>query len=189
MILSEIAHRLMPDSPIDFLAFQQHRTVRQAIAQIVPGMEELADIDVARREFHIRGRVLHEPKFATADGRVHFVCRPTPPASKGLVLTTVRSEGQFNTMIYERHDSYRQHADRWTVMLHPADLAEQGLKEGDLATLVSAQGRMEKVTVRAFDLARGSVLAYFPEANVLTSTAVDPRSKTPAFKSTPVWFA
>ena len=34
---------------------------------------------------------------------------------------------------------------------------------------------------------RGSALAYYPEANVLCGTAVDPRSKTPAFKSVPVW--
>ena len=47
---------------------------------------------------------------------------------------------------------------------------------------------MDSVTVRVFDIARGSVMAYFPEANVLTGTDVDPRSKTPAFKSTPVWF-
>jgi anaerobic selenocysteine-containing dehydrogenase len=39
----------------------------------------------------------------------------------------------------------------------------------------------------AFDLPRGSALAYYPEANVLCGTAVDPRSKTPAFKSVPVW--
>ena len=39
----------------------------------------------------------------------------------------------------------------------------------------------------SFDLPRGSALAYFPEANVLCGTAVDARSKTPAFKSAPVW--
>ncbi len=189
-ILTRLAERLLPDTPITFSAFRQHRTLRETIARIVPGMEDLADIDVAKREFHIRGRLLHAPHFNTADGRARFVCRPVPPPSDApLTLTTVRSEGQFNTIIYERTDSYRNHADRWTAMLHPADLAAHGLADGDTTTLVSAHGRMEGLTVRAFDLARGSVMAYFPEANVLTGTAVDPRSKTPAFKSTPVWFA
>ena len=41
--------------------------------------------------------------------------------------------------------------------------------------------------VTAFDLPPGSAMAYYPEANVLVGTAVDPRSKTPAFKSVPVW--
>jgi anaerobic selenocysteine-containing dehydrogenase len=73
-------------------------------------------------------------------------------------------------------------------MLHADDLAENNLHDGDTATLVSAQGRMDNITVRAFDIARGSVMAYFPEANVLVGTTVDPRSKTPSFKATPVWF-
>ncbi len=188
-ILADLAARLLPESPIDWLAFKQHRTIREAIARIVPGMEPLADIDIAKREFHIAGRLLHTPKFATTDGKAHFVTRPTPvPHSSPLVLTTVRSEGQFNTIIYERTDSYRGNATRWTVMLCSADIAAHGLEEGGTATLVSANGRMEGVTIKSFDLAPGSVMAYYPEANVLTGTEVDPRSKTPSFKATAVWF-
>lgn len=188
-ILADLGLALVPDGPIDWAAFKQHRTIREAIAAIVPGMEPLADIDVAKREFHIANRLLHTPKFRTADGKAHFVTRDTPSEhDASLILTTVRSEGQFNTIIYERTDSYRGGATRDTVMLHPDDIAAHGLIEGGTATLVSAQGRMEGVTIKAFDIARGSVMAYYPEANVLTGTAVDPRSKTPAFKATPVWF-
>lgn len=185
-ILSEIARRLLPDSPIDFAAFARHRTIREAIAHIVPGMEALADIDVAKREFHIRGRIMHTPQFRTPEGKARFVVRSIPEdLADDLVLTTVRSEGQFNTIIYEYRDAYRGMTDRWTVMLNPADLAARGLADGDKATLESAHGRMADVTVRAFDVARGSVMAYYPEANVLIGRSVDPRSKTPAFKSTP----
>ncbi|MBI1186948.1 MAG: FdhF/YdeP family oxidoreductase [Alphaproteobacteria bacterium] len=187
VILTEIARRLMPGSPIDFAAFQQHRTVREAIARIVPGMEALADIDVAKREFHVQGRLMHTPRFNTADGKAHFQVRAMPAETEGaLTLTTVRSEGQFNTIVYERRDAYRGDADRWSVMMNAADLEAHGLKDGDRATLSSVHGRMESVTVRAFDIARGAVMAYYPEANVLTGADVDPRSKTPAFKSTPV---
>ena len=187
VILSEIARRLLPDTPIDFKAFQQHASVREAIARIVPGMEDLADIDVAKREFHVRGRVMHAPRFNTPDGKAHFVVHPLPTTpEQGLMLTTVRSEGQFNTIVYERTDSYRGDADRWSVMMHGDDIAAFGLRDGGKANLESANGRMEGVTVHAFDIARGSVMAYYPEANVLTGVAVDARSKTPAFKSTPV---
>jgi molybdopterin-dependent oxidoreductase alpha subunit len=188
-ILADLAERMMPDAPIDWAAYKQHRHIREAIAKTVPGMEPLADIDVAKQEFHIAGRLMHTPKFNTADGKAHFVTRPTPKAHAApLILTTVRSEGQFNTIIYERTDSYRGNADRWTVMLSPEDIAAHGLTEGAKANLVSKQGRMEGVTIKAFDLARGSVMAYYPEANVLTGTEVDPRSRTPSFKATPVWF-
>lgn len=187
-ILTEIARRLLPASSIDFDAFQQHRTIREAIARIVPGMEDLADIDVAKREFHVRGRLLHTPHFNTPDGKAHFVTRPLPPheSAGSLLLTTVRSEGQFNTIIYERNDAYRGGADRWTVMMHADDIAAHGLSDGQTATLESDHGRMEGVTVRAIDIARGAVMAYYPEANALTGLTRDPRSKTPAFKSTPV---
>ena len=149
-------------------------------------MEALADIDVAKQEFHITGRVLHTPRFKTASGKARFVTQPLPPVLGDLLLTTVRSEGQFNSIIYERTDSYRGGLDRMSVMMHADDIAAHGLADGDAAILESDHGVMEGVTVRAFDIARGSVMAYYPEANVLTGCAVDPRSQTPAFKSTPV---
>jgi anaerobic selenocysteine-containing dehydrogenase len=187
VILCDIAEILVPDCGIDFAAFKQHRHVRQAIAGIVPGMEALADIDVAKREFHIANRVLHEPKFGTADGKARFVVTPLPPPPDApIMLASVRSEGQFNTIIYEERDTYRGRAGRDAVLLSPEDMGLHGITAGQRITLRSAQGRMEAVAT-PFDLPRGSALAYFPEANVLTATAVDPRSKTPAFKSIPVW--
>lgn len=102
------------------------------------------------------------------------------------MLTTVRSEGQFNTIVYEDHDVYRQTQSRWCVMMGSADLERLGISIGDRVTLRSAQGAMQDVVVEQFDLPPGDLMAYFPEANILTGTAVDPRSKTPAFKATPV---
>lgn len=186
-ILADLARRLLPDSPLDFAAFSHHRHIREAIARVVPGMERLADIDVARREFHISNRLLHTPHFNMPGGKARFVARPLPaPPQPGLVLTTVRSEGQFNSIIYERRDTYRDNADRMTVMMHPADIAAAGFAEGERATLVSDSGRMEGVMLKGFDVSRGTVMAYYPEANVLVGTAVDPRSRTPSFKATPV---
>lgn len=188
-IIADLARAVITEGPIDWLAFKQHRTIRETIARIVPGMEPLADIDVARQEFHIANRLMHTPAFRTADAKAHFVTSPTPaPHAHPLILTTVRSEGQFNSIIYERTDSYRGGATRWTVMLNSDDIAANGLEDGDTATLVSAHGRMENVTVKVFPISRGGVMAYYPEANRLTGTAVDPRSRTPSFKATPVWF-
>jgi molybdopterin-dependent oxidoreductase alpha subunit len=193
-ILSDIASRVLPHSPVDFAAFKDHSEIRRAIARTVPGMEALASIDIAKQEFHIRGRLLHTPQFNTPDGRASFQVSPIPgtpvspaDAEAPFVLSTVRSEGQFNTIVYEYSDSYRGSKDRWVVMMNENDMTDHGLREDDRVTLRSAQGRMGDVRVQAYDLPRGSLMAYFPEANVLTSTAVDPRSKTPAFKSTPVW--
>ncbi|ODT64771.1 MAG: histidine kinase [Pelagibacterium sp. SCN 63-23] len=185
-ILGQIGRRLLPQSPVDFDAFAGHTKLRDAIAAIVPGMEDLADIDVAKREFHIRNRVMHMPEFGTTDGRAHFVVTPIPAAApERLMLATVRSEGQFNSIIYEEQDSYRGKAGRFSIFLNGEDMAARGLAEGQKVVVTSAVGRMEGEAT-LFDLPRGSVLAYYPEANVLVGTEVDPRSKTPAFKSVPV---
>lgn len=185
-ILGQIGKRVLPNSPVDFDAFSAHAKLRDAIAAIVPGMEELADIDVAKREFHIRNRVMHVPAFGTVDGKAHFVVTPIPVAETGkLLLASVRSEGQFNSIIYEETDSYRGKAGRRSIFLSAADMAQRGLSEGQAVRVRSAVGEMEGVAV-GFDLPVGSVLAYYPEANVLIGTEVDPRSKTPAFKSVPV---
>src|SRR5690606_39205551 len=174
------------DNPINFEAFSGHAKIRDAIAAVVPGMEDLADIDVAKREFHIRNRVMHVPSFGTPDGKAHFVVTPIPNLEPGrLMLATVRSEGQFNSIIYEETDSYRGKAGRYSIFLNSEDMAERGLSEGQKIKLTSDAGEMEGFAT-LFDLPRGSMLAYYPEANVLVGTAVDPRSKTPAFKSVPV---
>ena len=186
VILADLAQQLLPDSPIPFERFKEHRQVRAAIAKIVPGLEGLADIDVAKREFHVRNRVMHTPEFGTSDGKAHFVVTPLPAAPGQLTLATVRSEGQFNTIIYEEQDSYRQKAGRDAIFLNRDDMAAFSVRAGQRITIVSGSGRMTG-TAMPFDLPRGSALAYYPEANVLCGTAVDPRSKTPAFKSVPIW--
>lgn len=187
-ILSELAAGVVDDCPVDFREFRKHRRIRQVIARTVPGMQDLADIDTTRREFHVRGRLLHTPQFPTADGRAVFRVVPLPPTGqeRPFTLTTIRSEGQFNTIIYERKDSYRCTENRWSVLMNPADMSALGVHEGGAVDLVSDQGRMAGVTVHAFDLPQGGIGAYFPEANVLTGNAVDRRSHTPAFKATPV---
>ncbi len=189
-LLCDIAARLLKESPVDFHAFKEHRTIRRAIAKTVPGLEELADIDVAKREFHINGRLQHTPEFKTPNHRARFVVTDIPePMDPSLrdrypfQLMTVRSEGQFNTMIYEEKDTYRGTSNRWSLLMNSEDMQRLGLNEGDRANLYSACGQMDAVEVYPFALPVGNAMAYFPEANVLIGTAADPRSKTPAFKS------
>lgn len=190
VILADIATRLMPDCPIDFAAFKNHRHVRECIAAIVPGMAALADIDVAKREFHIAKRLMHTPEFHTDSGKALFVVRPIARAASShdypFTLSTVRSEGQFNSIIYEERDSYRATDTRWCVMMHRDDAAALGVGEGDHLDLASPSGTMSAVTVYLRDVPRGNLMAYYPEANVLTNTEVDPESRTPAFKSVAV---
>ena len=101
-------------------------------------------------------------------------------------VASVRSEGQFNTIIYEETDSYRFNAGRRAVLMCIDDMNAQGLISGDKVHLASPNGRMDNAVVQAFDLPQGNLLAYFPEANSLAEHRLDPRSRTPNFKSIPV---
>lgn len=193
-ILADIGQHLLaetsPKLSIDFTEFKRHRTVRETIARIIPGMEPLKDIDVARQEFHISQRQLHAPEFNTASGKARFIVHTIDNAQSKedypFVLASVRSEGQFNSIIYEETDSYRHQASRHSLLMSPEDLSYLGLKQGDKISVISRQGRMDNLLVQPFDIPAGNVLAYYPEANVLTEHNVDPRSKTPNFKSVPV---
>lgn len=187
VILSAIASRLLGDDIIDFKQFGKHSQLRKAIANLVPGMEELADIDVAKQEFHIRNRILHTPDFNMPDGKARFVTHALPAQEKSdFILSTMRSEGQFNSIIYEEKDTYRGTNTRWSILMNADDMKRLGIEAEAKANVTSPNGTMNGVTVYPFGLPQGSILAYYPEANILTDTKVDPRSKTPAFKSVPV---
>src|SRR5690606_41246767 len=68
----------------------------------------------------------------------------------------------------------------------PDDMKQAGLRQNTPVSLVSSAGRLDNLRVQPFDVRRGNLMTYFPEANVLVPREVDPRSRTPAFKSVPV---
>ncbi|HWV16305.1 MAG TPA: FdhF/YdeP family oxidoreductase [Cellvibrio sp.] len=189
-ILCDFAEKLLPGCPLDFSQFKQHGTIRAAIAATVPGMRGLKDIGESKQEFTIADRVLTAPQFKTHTGKASFsaLANPAPVTSEQypFLMASIRSEGQFNSIIYEESDSYRGTDTRWSVLMNGEDIAALGIAAGESISLSSAHGTMVGVKVFAFDLPRGNLLAYYPEANVLIGTASDPRSKTPAFKSVAV---
>ncbi|MFA7554492.1 MAG: FdhF/YdeP family oxidoreductase [Spongiibacteraceae bacterium] len=190
-ILCDLALKILEQSAVDFAAFKSHAKIRQAIAAIIPGMEQLADIDVAKKEFHVSGRLLHSPRFFTESKKANFITHALGDASRAnseypFTLMSVRSEGQFNSIVYEEADSYRGNSHRWVVMMNQSDMQDLQLGEHDEVSIVSATGTLLGVKVTSFDVPKGNVMMYYPEANAVIGRDVDPRSQTPAFKSAPV---
>jgi anaerobic selenocysteine-containing dehydrogenase len=158
------------------------------IAQVVPGYGKIGEIGKAGGEFHIEGRTFHTPKFNTPDGRARFHVTKVPKASLGpdeYRLMTLRSEGQFNTVVYEEEDLYRGNTRRDVVMMSEEDARKRGFAEGDLVEVTSSAGFL-RGHVAIVDIRTGNLAMYYPEANVLVPRALDPQSKTPAFKSVAV---
>jgi anaerobic selenocysteine-containing dehydrogenase len=195
-VVADLASRVLANGarskpvPIDWRDLRKTGRIRKAIAAIVPGFEKIADVGETKQEFQIAGRVLHVPRFPTTTGRAKLHAHELPELAGGdgeLRLMTVRSEGQFNTVVYEEYDLYRGIERRDVVLVHPDDIERLRLKENSRVTVRSEAGSMPGVIVRAFDQIKpGNALMYYPESNVLVSRRFDPHSKTPAFKGVTV---
>ncbi len=187
-VIGEIAARIDPQpGSIDWNEMKRTSTIRSWIGSVVPGYEKIAEMDQTRREFQIGGRTFHEPRFAMPEGRAVMHIHQLPPLKgtepRQLRLMTVRSEGQFNTVVYEEEDLYRNQDRRDVILMHPDDLGRLGLVEDQTVTVRSATGSMGPVLARGFESIRpGNALMYYPEANVLVARHADPHSHTPAFK-------
>jgi molybdopterin-dependent oxidoreductase alpha subunit len=184
-IITNLAHLVLGrNSPLNWQELR-HGGARQMIASVVPGYEKMGQLDNSRAEFHVTGRTLHEPRFPTPSGKARFVVHPLPPLlgeGHQLRLMTLRSEGQFNTVVYEEEDIYRGQERRDVILMSREDIDRLGLQPDQRVTVRSAVGVMPGILVREYDIRSGNAVMYYPEANVLVPTTVDPRSKTPAFK-------
>lgn len=186
-LIADVARRVLgTDAPLDWTALATAPGIRQVIAQVVPGLEPLADIDRTRQEFHIKERKVSEPRFATADGKAHLRVVPVPAAEalgeRDLLMMTIRSEGQFNTVVYEEHDRYRGTERRDVLLISPHDRQRLGLAIDQVVTVTSAAGQMAGIRIRECAIRPGNAAMYYPEANVLVPRQVDAASRTPAFK-------
>jgi len=193
-VIAAIARRVLGDSKYDFTALEQHANIRALIAEIVPGYAPIGNIDATRKEFHVGGRVRHAASFGTASGRAKFTAPAFPETvcnrdAGEFALMTIRSEGQFNTVVYEEEAVYRGQERRDVVLMHASDMQRIGLVNDDRLTVRSTIGEMRGLRARSFEIRPGNVAMYYPEANELVPQSIDPESRTPAFKSVSVSIA
>ena len=190
-IIADLALRVLGEGgPVNWRDMAHTTTIRQAIAAIVPGLEQIAEIDKTKKEFSIPGRAIDRPSFPTADGKATLFVHDLPAPPAGLQLMTIRSEGQFNTVVYEEEDLYRNQTRRDIVLIHPDDVRRFGLTDGGKCRIASTTGEMRGQIVSAFDQIRpGCVAMYYPESNVLVPKSADPLSRTPAYKNIAVTIA
>jgi molybdopterin-dependent oxidoreductase alpha subunit len=194
-IVARLARAALPDSDVDWeeMAADYDR-IRSRIERVIPGFE---DYNARLRE--PGGFVLPQPTavrdWLTESGRAEFITVPMPDldlAPDQLRLFTIRSHDQFNTTIYALDDRYRGvKGERRVVFMHPDDIAERGLAPRELVDIESGSNGTARVAegfrAMPYDIPRGSVAAYFPEANVLVPIDSTARgSNTPSSKMIPV---
>ncbi len=188
-ILAEIGRRILPQQPVDWHQLESHAAVRQLISELIPDYAGLSDIGSSKKEFHVPGRAVVDYRFPTPSGKAKFLSGDLPKRSLGpdeLMLMTLRSEGQFNSVVYDEEDLYRGQERRDVILMNAEDMQRLGLSPDQKVKIKSSCGEMRYILARPFSIRAGNVAMYYPESNVLVPHAVDPLSKTPAFKSIPV---
>ncbi|MFV0257760.1 MAG: molybdopterin oxidoreductase family protein, partial [Acidimicrobiales bacterium] len=138
---------------------------------------------------------LHLDRFAHPDGRARFRPvdhRPPPVLVDGdhpLVLTTGRHLAQYLSRNQtKRIKAQNDAAPGPYVELAPATAAELGLVDGDEVELVTRQGRSVVPWKPNPNLRSDTVFMpyHWPVCNTLVAADLDPISKIPGFKYTPV---
>ncbi len=171
-MLLDFARAVRPEDPA-LPQFIDGSAVRAEIARAVP---EYAGIEKLARQgdqFQWGGpHLCADRAFPMPGGKAQLLPLRPPGlgvpqparAADAFVLATRRGK-QFNSMIQRERDPLTG-ADRDHLFMHPEDAAALGLLRDDAVEVVNATGSMRSRVFPA-DVARGTLQAHWPEANVL----------------------
>ncbi|WP_418960335.1 FdhF/YdeP family oxidoreductase [Streptomyces tritici] len=166
-------------------------TIRDRISRVVPGFQNF-NRRVARPGGIRLPNPVNEGVYPTPVGKALFTCNDweMPQVPEGhLLLQTLRSHDQWNTVPYTENDRYRGiHGSRHVVLVSPQDVSRLGLSQGQRVDLVSVwngtERRAKDFEVVPYPTTAGCAAAYYPETNVLLPLdSVAETSNQPTAKS------
>lgn len=163
------------EGPIDWESLLDHDRVRDHISRVIPGFEDFNER--LQEGFFYLPNAARERVFHTSTRKAKFsVCGiPKHDLAPGeLLMTTVRSHDQFNTVVYGLDDRYRGvWGGRRVIFVNARDLRELGLADGQWVDITSHFEGETRTAHRfraiAYPIARKSAATYYPEANVLVA--------------------
>lgn len=180
-IVGAIAKRLLPPNPaVDWDAWVgDYAKVRDAIEATYP--EKFAGFNdrMWQPGGFWKGNKAAERIWQTESGKAEFFVPDTlnaagfDDAPGRYRLMTLRSNDQFNTTIYGYHDRFRGvKGTREVLFMNGDDMAERGFVEGQRVALETdiddgTERRLSDLIVHQYNIPRGCLGAYYPEANVL----------------------
>lgn len=169
---------------------EDYDNIRDLIAKAISGFEDYNERLKRDNGFDLpngaRDGVFNTPS-KKAEFTVNQLAEKIPDGHK-YIMMTIRSHDQFNTTVYGMDDRYRGiFGGRNVVFMNETDMQEESLSQGDTVELSNNYKVTRKVsgfTVVAYDIPKGCVATYFPEANPLVPLHLQARrSHTPASKS------
>ncbi|MBD2717079.1 FdhF/YdeP family oxidoreductase [Microvirga sp. STR05] len=171
---------------------ENYDVIRDHISRVIPGFENFNEKLRRPGGFYLPNGP-RDRKFTTPNGKANFTTTELQHYQRELepdqlILMTVRSHDQFNTTIYDYNDRYRGvFNERRVLFMNPQDMAERGISAKDLIDITShykgETRTVEKFVAVPYDIPKGNVSAYFPEANPLVPiSSVAKTSNTPTSK-------
>ena len=178
-IIADIAERSIEREGLSFECFNKNNDIKISVQELLP---ELLMNDGDDSNDANAGHETTQCKFMIPTQTSWKI----KSRSNSFNLSSVRSEGQFNTMIYDEADVFRNQKSRDVLYMNAKDIKKLGLSNGSIVDVKSETGSLKKVKLAKFDIKPGNVMTYMPEANILIPQNNDERSKTPSFKSVSV---
>ena len=199
-IVCGMARATLTDRTVDWQSFEDdYDLIRDKIEEVFPDLFKDFNAKIRRPGGFRLANGASERVWRTSTGKARFLVfrgvdeDPPSPHPEMLRLATIRSHDQYNTTIYSMDDRYRGvYGTRTVVFMNKDDMAARGiapqaLVEIDALSNDDVKRRVSGFAALPYDIPRGSIAAYYPEANPLLALAHhDEKSGTPAAKSIPV---
>ncbi|MFW7378644.1 MAG: FdhF/YdeP family oxidoreductase [Oligoflexus sp.] len=192
-IICEMAQHSLQKSAIPWQEFREnYDRIRDDIARVIPGFDNFNQRLQENHGFYLPNSPHDEQSFTTADGLAHFSQEKLVPmriAPGRYILMTIRSHDQYNTTIYGLDDRYRGiYGGRRVLFMNPEDMQREGFLRHQAIDICSYFAEKTRIgrnfRVIPFDIPKGCLASYFPEANVLVpleSFAKDSQTPTSKF--------
>ncbi|MAN07893.1 MAG: hypothetical protein CL987_07715, partial [Euryarchaeota archaeon] len=175
-IVSNIAYSLFGDDTITWSKFpQNYDSIRELISESINGFDDYNARVRKPGGFYLPNPPRDERIFHTPNKKANFMINSLPnltvPQEK-FVMMTIRSHDQYNTTIYGHDDRYRGiKGNRRVVLMNAKDMVQRGLKSKQLVDISSHFNGVVRTAKHwhaiPYDIPRGNVATYFPEANQL----------------------
>jgi len=182
-VLYDVVRRARPERA-SALSATTTAELRAEIARAAPLYEGIQHLAKKGDQFQWGGVRLGEGgRFGLPDGRARFtpLVPPVREIPDGKFQLTTRRGKQFNSMVFGERDMLAG-GGRRSVLLAEEDCRRLGLSGGDPVLIRSERGSF-RGTVEPASLRPGTVMMYWPEANVLIDgDGVEPRSGMPPYR-------
>lgn len=188
-IVSQLANEVLDAPSLNWGELcSNYDHIRDLMERSLKGFEDYNDRVRLPEGFALPNAPRDERRFDTSDGKARFTTHVLPEMSvegNQYVMMTLRSHDQYNTTIYGLHDRYRGiHGHRRVVLMNAEDMVQRGWKTRQIVNITShfndEERHSERWMVIPYDIPRGNLATYFPEANSLV-----PLHSTAAVSNTP----